>query len=76
MSDHLVSVQIPRVFGLADWTAWLDGMARRIFGMSGEEFEQAYRAGSLVGSGPATDLASVLPLIDALRIKRRNGSVS
>lgn len=55
------------VFGLNDWTAWLDRLARSIFGMTGLEFEAAWKDGALVGNGIASDLASMLPLINRLR---------
>lgn len=56
-----------RIFGLSDWGAWLDRMAGSLFGMSGAEFEAAYQAGSLLDSGPAHDLAAMLPLIRRLK---------
>jgi hypothetical protein len=56
-----------RVFGLSEWTAWFDRIARKLFGMSGEEFERAYAAGTITDSGPASDLGSVIPLIRRLR---------
>jgi len=65
--------EIPRgapcalVFGLSDWTAWLDRLARSIYGMSGPEFEAAYAAGTFAPSSVADDLGSVLPLIRRLR---------
>ena len=55
------------IFGLNDWTAWLDRAAREICGMSGTEFELAYGAGVLGNSGVVSDLGSVLPLIHELR---------
>ena len=64
----------PRVFGLADWVAWMDKMARALFQMSGDEFEVAYIAGLFVNSGPAQDLGAMLPLIKALR--ERESTVS
>lgn len=57
-----------RVFNLTDWLAWFDRMSRSLFAMSGEEFEEAYRARRISG-GSADDLGSVLPLIDRLREK-------
>ena len=56
-----------RVFGLSDWTAWLDSHARAIFGMSGDDFEREYMSGNIDKSGSAQDLASVLPTIGRLR---------
>ena len=58
----------PRVFGLSDWEAWLDEMARAIFGVSGAEFEASYPRGTFGLAGVAGDLASVLPLIQRLRL--------
>lgn len=60
-----------RIFGLYDWLDWLDRMAMAIFGMSGADFEAAFKAGAFVDSGPATDLGSVIPLIARLRERSR-----
>lgn len=56
---------------LADWVAWLDRMAKAIFGISGAAFEAAFKAGAFVDSGPASDLGAVLPLIARLRERTR-----
>jgi hypothetical protein len=61
------SLPKPRVFGLSDWTNWLDQRAKNLFGISGPEFEIAYDAGKLASSGVAHDVASILPLIRRLR---------
>ena len=58
-----------RLFGLHEWTSWLDATARGVLGMSGDEFESAYRSGTIADSGEAKDLASMLPLIESLRRK-------
>lgn len=55
------------VLGLSEWTAWFDLAARRIFGMSGDDFERQYTNGIIGKSGEAEDLASMLPLIVRLR---------
>jgi hypothetical protein len=57
-----------RVYGLTEWLEWLDRAATSIYGLSGAGFEAAYRAG-FFGPGPADDLASVLPLIERLRLR-------
>ncbi len=56
-----------RVFGLTEWTEWLDRLARALWGISGPEFERAYAAGDFSDSGPARDLGSFLPLLAKLR---------
>ena len=61
-----------RIFGLADWNAWLDRRARAIFGISGVEFEVAFAAGTFIDSGVAADLGSMLPLIARLRQSRQS----
>jgi len=58
--------EVRRVFGAAEWTTWVDTMARRLYGMSGDAFEGAYARGELRG-GSAEDIASVLPLVRRLR---------
>jgi hypothetical protein len=60
-----------RVFGLAEWTAWLDTAARGMFGMSGAEFERSYDDGIISESGEAKDIASMLPLIRRLRDRNK-----
>lgn len=67
MSSARVESSPLRVFGLAEWTAWLDQMAHSLLGMTGSEFEEAFAAGSLGPSGVVKDLSSVLPLIRRLR---------
>ncbi len=62
-----------RIFGLPDLETWLDRLARKVFGISGAEFEAAYLGGDLSESGAAHDLGSVLPLIRALRERERAG---
>lgn len=69
MRDHIPDGS--RVFGLAEWTAWLDRLAHSIFGMTGEQFEEAFKEGRLANSGPAQDLGSILPLITELRQRVR-----
>lgn len=59
--------EIKKVFGLSDWTAWLDSITTRLYGMSGENFERAYVSGNMDQSGTASDIASILPLIRRLR---------
>jgi hypothetical protein len=59
------------IFGLTEWIRWFDEMARAIFGLSGTDFEAAFRAGAFVESGPAADLGSVLPLIERLKERAR-----
>ncbi len=62
-----------RIFGLSDWETWLDRMARATLGMSGAEFEAAWmtdRRGErcpVLPKGVATDLGSILSLIQRLR---------
>jgi hypothetical protein len=56
-----------RIFGLQDWMRWLDVTARSLYGLSGEEFERAYKQGTIEKKGSASDLASVIPLIRRLR---------
>lgn len=63
------------VFGLADWIAWMDRMARAMFGMSGSEFEEAYRSGKFVDSGPAQDVGSAVQFIDLIR-KRQDSEAT
>ena len=55
------------LFGLQDWTQWLDSTARSLFGMSGPAFEHAYYSRTIDISGEVEDVASVLPLIQRLR---------
>lgn len=55
------------IFGLPEWTHWLDQRSRAIFGISGAEFEAQYAAGAFAGRGVAHDLAAILPLIVRLR---------
>ena len=74
MSSRSAHEEPARLFGLADWTAWLDDMARRLFGVSGAEFEAGYGAGTFGVSGVADDLAAVLPLIRQLRHLEPSGS--
>jgi hypothetical protein len=64
----------PRIFGLREWLAWLDRLATSLFGMTGDEFESAWHEGKLVESKIASDLASMLPLIDRLR-RRASGEI-
>lgn len=64
----------PRIYGLREWLAWLDRLATSIFGMSGAEFESAWAAGNFAESEIASDLASILPLIDRLR-RRESGEI-
>jgi len=56
------------VYGLGEWEAWLDRMARSIYGMSAAEFESAYGVGHFSPNTVADDLASVIPLIRRLRV--------
>jgi len=63
----MYEIEIRRVFGLSDWTDWLDLTTRCLYGMSGEDFERAYMSGSIEKSGTASDIASILPLIRRLR---------
>ena len=56
-----------RIFGLSDWIAWVDRVAKDLFGMTWTEFEAAYKEGTFDGSGPARDLASMLQLVHRLR---------
>ena len=65
-------VDVGRIWGLAEWTRWLDTSASRMFGMSGAEFEIAYESGLIERCGSASDLGSVLPLIRRLRAKERD----
>jgi hypothetical protein len=60
---------------LSEWVAWLDRMATAIFGISGAEFEAAFRSGAFVDSGPASDLGSVIPLIARLRERHGKNAV-
>jgi hypothetical protein len=72
MIHVMSSREVVRIFGLADWLKWLDRTANTLYGMSGPEFERAYRGGTIEQTGTASDIGSVLPLIDALR--RRSAS--
>jgi len=56
-----------RVFGLQEWTAWLNRMAQSLFGMTAEEFEEEFVSGRLADSGAAQDLGSMIPIISKLR---------
>jgi len=58
-----------RTYGLPLWTAFLDSHARSIFGISGEEFEARYEAGTFGIGTVADDLGSILPLIRRLCVK-------
>jgi hypothetical protein len=60
-----------RIFGLADYLDWLERMASRILGVSGSDFEAAYRAGAYSDRPAAHDIATVLPIIEALRARQR-----
>ena len=60
-------VRCGKIFGLGEWMAWLDHMAKSLFGISGAQFEIAYEQGAFNGSGVADDIASILPLIRDLR---------
>jgi hypothetical protein len=68
MSGTIFFARESRVFGLEDWVAWLDRTAMAIFGLSGDEFGEAYSAGRLARPGVADDLASVMHLIRRLRV--------
>jgi hypothetical protein len=61
-----------RIFGLSEWEAWLNSTTLSLFGMVASEFELAYDAGTLVDSGNARNVSSVLPLIRGLRVREMN----
>lgn len=48
-----------RIFAAEDFAAWIDRMAREIFGMPGPDFLSAYHSGDFRDSTIARHVASV-----------------
>jgi len=59
-----------QVFSLQDWNRWLERLSLSIFGISGLEFREQYAAGRFAGRPIAEDLASAIPLIERLEMRR------
>jgi hypothetical protein len=60
-----------RIYGLRDYESWLERMALSIFGVSAERFVSEYRTGAYSARPAAADVASVLPIIQALRARKK-----
>lgn len=56
-----------RVFGLTDWTEWLEDTAGALYGLSAADFEDAYMDGRFHDDGRAGGLIFALEMIQRLR---------
>jgi hypothetical protein len=67
MSSRKHTGRVVRIYGLAEWSEFVDQTARLLFGLSGQEFAVAVQSGTIEKYGAASDLAGLLPFIDRLR---------
>ena len=75
-TTHRTSDYQRHLFSADDYLAWVDRLSRRLFGLTGRQFETVWQKGGLRNSSAATGMASVLPLIQRIRERDRTASES